>query len=381
MQKTSIAAAAAVLFVCAAQAGPKSEAIRRRLTEQIDKHEIPGAVALVATRDSVVSLDAVGNADNAGTRHMTTDSIFWIASMTKPTTATAVMMMNEQGKLSIEDPVSKYIPELANLKLADGTPGQVTLRHMLTHTSGMGEPTDDEAAGAKTLAELIPAIATKPLFFKPGDQWKYCQSGINTLARVVEIVSGEPYPEFLQKHLLGPLKMKDTTFYLTEAQMPRLVTPVKRDGETLVPASIGLLHGMPPTSHDRYPAANGGLFSTAPDYARFARMILNDGTLDGKRYLSAASVRLMTSVQTGDLKTGFTPGNGWGLGWCIVREPRGVTAMLSPGTFGHGGAYGTQAWIDRPKGVALILMVQRADFKNADDTGARLAFQQAALEK
>ena len=158
MQRTSIAAAAAILFGCAAQAGPKSEAIRQRLTEQIDKHEIPGAVALVATRDSVVSLDAVGSADTAGTRRMTTDTIFWIASMTKPTTATAVMMMNEQGKLSIEDPVSKYIPELANLKLADGMPGQVTLRHMLTHTSGMGEPTDDEAASAKTLAELIPAI-------------------------------------------------------------------------------------------------------------------------------------------------------------------------------------------------------------------------------
>ncbi len=381
MQRSSFAAAVAVLFMCAAQAGLKSEAVRHALSEQIEKHEIPGAVALVETRGGVTSLDAVGSADLAGTRPMTTDSIFWIASMTKPTTATAVMMLNERGKLSIEDPVSKYIPELAGLKLLDGTSGNVTLRHMLTHTSGMGEPTGEELAGAKTLADLIPAFATKPLLFTPGSEWRYCQSGINSLARVVEIVSGESYPEFVQKHLFGPLKMKDTTFYLSEAQMPRLVMPVKRDGETLVETGIGLLHGKPPTSRDRYPAANGGLFSTAPDYARFARMILNEGKLDGKRYLSAASVRLMTSVQTGDLKTGFTPGNGWGLGWCIVREPRGVSAMLSPGTFGHGGAYGTQAWIDPVKGVAMILMVQRADFKNADDTPVRLAFQEAAVGK
>ena len=381
MRCTSFAAVVCTLFLCPAHAGPKSELIRQRLSEQIEKHEIPGAVALVAARDSVVSLDAAGSADPAGSRPMTTDAIFWIASMTKPVTATAVMMMNEQGKLSIEDPVSKYIPGLANLKMADGTPGQVTLRHMLTHTSGMGEPTDDEAIAAKTLADLIPAIATKPLLFKPGSEWKYCQSGINALARVVEIVSGESFQVFLLKHLFGPLKMNDTTFYLSQKQMPRLVTPVKRDGEKLVEASIGLLHGKPPTSRDRYPAANGGLFSTAPDYARFARMILNDGTLDGKRYLSAESVSLMTTVQTGDLKTGFTPGNGWGLGWCIVREPQGVTAMLAPGTFGHGGAYGTQAWIDRQKGVVLIMMVQRADFKNADNTEVRLAFQEAAVGK
>jgi CubicO group peptidase (beta-lactamase class C family) len=136
--------------------------------------------------------------------------------------------------------------------------------------------------------------------------------------------------------------------------------------------------GKTPTSRDRFPAANGGLFSTVNDYARFCRMILAGGELDGTRFLRPESVRLMTTIQTDDLKTGFTPGNGWGLGWCVVREPQGITAMLSPGTFGHGGAYGTQAWIDPHLKRVYILMVQRADFPNSDDSPVRRAFQEAA---
>jgi len=158
------------------------------------------------------------------------------------------------------------------------------------------------------------------------------------------------------------------------------VIPSKREGEQFVPAEIGILYGHPPTWVDHYPASNGGLFSTAPDYTRLAQMLLNGGVLDGRRYLSSESVRLMSTVQTGDLVTGFTPGNGWGLGVCIVRHPQGVTGMLSPGTFGHGGGYGTQVWIDVKKGVALIMMIQRSNFKNGDDSPVRLAFQKAALE-
>lgn len=357
------------------------DSIRERMQEMIRKREIPGVVALVATREGVKSVDVAGSSDPAGHSKMRKDSVFWIASMTKPITATAVMMMQEKGKLSIDDPVGKYLPELANLKTADGQPAKVTLRHLLTHTSGMSEATSEESQKAKTLSDLIPAYAMKPLKFEPGTKWQYCQSGINSLARIVEVVSGESFPDFLKKHLFGPLKMRDTTFYLSDAQMRRYVVPAKREGDALVETSISLLQGKSPTSRDRYPAGNGGLFSTAPDYARFARMILNGGTLDGNRYLSDASVKLMTSVQTGDLKTGFTPGNGWGLGWCVIREPQGVTAKLSPGSFGHGGAYGTQAWIDPVKGVALILMVQRSNFDNSDASDVRRAFQEAALTR
>ena len=310
---------------------------------------------------------------------MRPDTIFWIASMTKPITATAVLMLQDEGKLSVDDPVEKYLPEFKGLKTADGKPARVTIRHLLTHTSGMGEISPDEARGIKNLAGLIPLYVAKPVQFEPGTKWAYCQSGINTAARIVEVVSGVPFDEFVERRLFGPLGMKDTTFYLTEEQLPRLATSYRRtDKGELEAAEVRILYGKTPTSRDRFPAANGGLFSTAPDYARFCQMILNGGELDGRRYLKPESVKLMTAVQTGDLKTGFTAGNGWGLGWCVVREPQGVTAMLSPGTFGHGGAYGTQAWIDPVKKRIYILMVQRANFPNSDASEVRRAFQEAA---
>jgi CubicO group peptidase (beta-lactamase class C family) len=363
-----------------AQTASSLDSIPARMHEVIVANEVPGAVTVVATRDSVLRMDAQGWADPEHKSFMHVDSIFWIASMSKPITATAVLMLMEEGKLSLDDPIAKYVPELAELKTADGKTRRITLRHLLTHTSGMGEATDEEAKAARALSDLVPAFASKPLAFEPGSKWKYCQSGILTLGRIVEIVSGEPFEVFLRTRIFDPLGMKDTTFYLTEAQMPRWVIPAKREGEQLSPAEIGLLYGHPPTWRDHYPASNGGLFSTAPDYTRFAQMLLNGGVLDGRRYLTAESVRMMSTVQTGDLVTGFTPGNGWGLGVCIVREPQGVTEMLSPGTFGHGGAYGTQLWIDTRRGVAFIMMIQRSNFKNADDTPARFAFQKAVLE-
>jgi CubicO group peptidase (beta-lactamase class C family) len=280
----------------------------------------------------------------------------------------------------VNDPVSKYIPELGNLKTPSGQPANLTIKHLMTHTSGMPEATNAEAREARKLADLIPAYLNKPMQFEPGSKWQYCQSGINTLGRIIEVVSGKPYEEFLDANLFKPLGMKDTVFYVRPDQMDRLVTPVKREQDgSLSPTTVSILLDRAPTSTDRYPAANGGLFSTAPDYARFARMILNGGVLDGKRYLKPESVRQMTTVQTEGLKTGFTPGNGWGLTWCVVREPQGVTAMFSPGSHGHGGAYGTQVWIDPAKGVVLLLMVQRSNFGNSDDSPVRLAFQQAAM--
>jgi CubicO group peptidase (beta-lactamase class C family) len=292
------------------------------------------------------------------------------------------MMLQDEGKLSVDDPVAKHIPEFAELKTKDGEPARVTIRHLLTHTSGMGELSPDEARDIIDLAGLIPRYVAKPVQFEPGSRWVYCQSGINTAARVVEVVSGRSFVEFLDRRLFGPLGMKDTTFYLTDEQLPRLATPYRRtDSGELTEAANFILMGKSPTSRDRFPAANGGLFSTAPDYARFCRMVLRGGELDGKRYLSSEAVEQMTSRQSDELKTGFTPGCGWGLGWCVVREPQGVTAMLSPGTFGHGGAYGTQAWIDPQRERIYILMVQRANFPNSDASDVRRAFQEAAAPK
>jgi CubicO group peptidase (beta-lactamase class C family) len=363
-----------------AQTTVSLDSIPARMHDMIVANEVPGVVTVVATRGSVLRINAQGWADPEHKSFMRVDSIFWIASMSKPITAIAVLMLMEEGKLSLDDPIAKYVAELAVLKTADGKTPRITLRHLLTHTSGMGEATDEETKAARTLSDLIPAFASKPLAFEPGSKWQYSQSGILTLGRIIEIVSGFPFEAFLRKRIFDPLGMKDTTFYLSEAQLPRWVIPARREGEQLVPAEIALLYGHPPTWRGHYPASNGGLFSTALDYTRLAQMLLNGGVLDGRHYLTAESVRMMSTVQTGDLVTGFTPGNGWGLGVCIVRQPQGVTAMLSPGTFGHGGGYGTQFWIDTKRGVALIMMIQRSNFKNADESPVKLAFQKAALE-
>jgi CubicO group peptidase (beta-lactamase class C family) len=350
----------------AAWAGDRDGAIAASMQKMIDAGEIPGAVTVVATRSGISHLGVTGHADADKKRPLKKNSIFWIASMTKPITAAAILMLQDEGKLSVDDPVSKYVPELK-------TPG-MTLKHLLTHTSGMGEATADEMKAARTLADLIPAYASKKPYFAPGEQWRYCQSGINTLGRIVEIVSKEPFEVFLEKRFFKPLGMKDSTFFPRAKQLPRVVAPARRTGDKLVSEPVSSL-----TERFRYPAANGGLFSTASDYARFARMLLNGGELDGKRYLSAKAVEQMSSPQTGALKAGFIPGHAWGLSVGVVREPQGQTAMSKPGTFGHGGAFGTQAWIDPQSGVALILMVQRANFKNSDDSPVRLAFQKAAM--
>src|SRR6478609_3539179 len=181
-----------------AQTAVSLDSMPARMHDLIVVNEVPGAVTVVATRDSVLRMNAQGWADPEHKSFMRVDSIFWIASMSKPTTAIAVLMLMEEGKLSLDDPIAKYVPELAGLKTADGKTPRITLRHLLTHTSGMGEATDQEAKAARTLSDLVPAFAAKPLAFEPGSQWKYCQSGILTLGRIVEIVSGVPFEVFLR---------------------------------------------------------------------------------------------------------------------------------------------------------------------------------------
>ena len=358
---------------------PSVAAIRDRLRKYIAAKEIAGAVTLVATPDRIIHLDASGHAALDPAEAMQTDAIFWIASMSKPILAALLLMLQDEGLLSVDDPVEKYLPEFKGLRTADGKPAKVTIRHLLTHTSGMGEITAEQARACKTLASVIPLYVAKPVGFTPGSKWVYCQSGINTGGRIAEVVTGEPLEKLLQKRLFGPLGMKDTTFYLTDKQLPRLAKSYRHTKEGGLEATdIFFLNGKSPTSLERFPAPNGGLFSTASDYARFCQMVLRGGELDGKRYLKPETVKLMTTIQTAALKTGFTPGNGWGLGWCVVREPQGITAMLSPGTFGHGGAYGTQAWIDPKKQRVYILMVQRANFPNSDASEVRRGFQEAA---
>jgi CubicO group peptidase (beta-lactamase class C family) len=357
---------------------PKIDGIDQAMQPFVDRGELSGAVTLVADDKSILHLSAVGERDIKHHLPMRTDTIFWVASMTKPMTSTAIMMLQEEGKLSIDDPVSKYIPEFAGLKTPSGKRANLTLRQLLTHTSGLPEAPDKKMHKARTLAELIPNFLDRPTAFEPGTKWAYCQSGINTLGRIIEIVSGLSYPDFIQQRILDPMGMKDATFYPSREQIGRLaVSYAMKDGK-LRPVKIVLLPG-PVGDRDHYPAANGGLFCTAGEYCRFCQMLLNGGTLDGRQYLRPETIREMTRIQTdGIADVGFIPGSAWGLAIGIVRKPVGMTAMLSPGTFGHGGAYGTQAWIDPVKRRIYILLIQRAGLENSDNSEYRKAFQTAA---
>lgn len=352
----------------------------------IAKNEITGSVTVVVTKEKTLHLESTGFADVATKRPMTPDTLFWIASMTKPITGTAILMLQDEGKLNVADPVAKYLPEFASLKTPSGKPANLTLTQILTHTSGLGEAAGPAARQAKTLADLVPIWLAAPMQYEPGEKWKYTQSGINAAGRIVEVVSGMTFDAFLQKQLFDPLGMTSTTFYLSDEHRSRLVTAYAKDKDT------GALEPVPPRPEfgprGRPPQGNGGLYSTASDYARFCQMLLNGGTFGGRRYLSAAAMKYLTTPQTGSLPTGFfqndTYGNrganyGWGIATCILRTPHdGVGAILSPGSFGHGGAWGTQAWIDPVKGVAYVLMVQRSNFPNSDASDVRRDFQEAA---
>ena len=358
------------------------------MEEMVGKGEVAGAVTVVVTKDKVLHRESTGLADVASQRAMTPETLFWIASMTKPITGTAVLMLRDEGRLKVSDPVAKYLPEFAGLKTPAGKPANLTIAQLMTHTSGLGEAGAEDAKKAHTLADLVPLWLAAPMQYEPGTQWKYTQSGINAAARIVEVVSGVTFDAFCEQRIFRPLGMKDTTFYPTDAQRARLVTAYAKNKET------GALEAVPPRTdfgtRDRPPQGNGGLYSTGPDYARFCQMLLGGGTYRGHRYLSAKAMQFLTTPQTGDLPTGFFQNDtlgqygknyGWGIGTCILRTPHeGVAAMLSPGTSGHGGAWGTQAWIDPVKGVAFVLMVQRSNFASSDASEVRRVFQEAAVK-
>jgi CubicO group peptidase (beta-lactamase class C family) len=365
-----------------------SRAVSKAMEEMIAKKEIAGAVTVVVGKRNDLQVESTGFADVEKKRAMTPDTLFWIASMTKPVTGVALLMLQDEGKLRVSDPVAKYIPEFANLKTPSGKPANLTISQIMTHTSGLGEAPREKAQNARTLADLVPMWLEAPMQFEPDSKWSYCQSGINAGGRIVEVISGMSFDQFLEERLFKPLGMKDTTFYPTDEQRKRLVTAYAKNRET------GALEAVSPRadfgSKDRPPQGNGGLFSTATDYARFCQMLLNGGSLGGKRYLRASAMKFLNTSQTGDLPTGFfqneTYGNrgknyGWGIGTCVLKEPHeGAAEALSPGSFGHGGAWGTQAWIDPVKGRAYVLMVQRSNFPNSDASDVRRVFQNAAVK-
>jgi CubicO group peptidase (beta-lactamase class C family) len=345
----------------------------------VDEGKIAGAVTLVASDDQVIDVSVVGLADIASGRAMTRETIFRVASMTKPITATALMRLVEQGKLQFEDPVAKYIPTFGSPKLKDGSPKlkdgaaarEVTIAEVLTHTAGLASASGLQ--GERTLAEEVEAIGRQPLQFAPGTKWQY-SSGLTVAGRLIEIASGMSYEDYLRKEIFEPLGMRDSGFTLTAEQAKRLATTYKPGGGDGKLAAVEI----PDPTAKRMPNPSGGLYSTADDMAKFYQAVLRD--LHGaKGLLDEGSTRRMLAPQTGDLITGFTPGNAWGLGWCLLRQPQGVTRLLSPGTFGHGGAWGTQGWVDPARGVVLVLMIQRSEFGNSDGSDVRDRFNESVL--
>ncbi len=350
----------------------------------VERGEVAGVVTLVMRGGELVHHEAVGMADLERGREMKPDTVFWIASMTKPMTGAALMTLVDEGKVSLDDPVSKHLPEFRDVKLADGrAPATApTIRHLVTHSSGITEVREFQSVQGATLEQISRAIAAKPLRFEPGTKWSY-GSGLSIAGRVIEVASGVEYGEFMRQRLFTPLGMSDTGFQLTPAQHDRAARPYARNkGTGKLERARSVYFPEEPEGADSKRQANpsGGAYSTATDYGRFLQMLLNGGELRGKRVLSAKAVAQMLSPQLPpEVATGFTPGNTWGVGACIVRQPQGVTAMLSPGSCGHGGAYGTQGWIDPTRRMAMVLMISRTNLPNADASDLRGEFQRLAV--
>ena len=357
------------------QPPPSIESIDQVLNGYVDRGRISGAVTLVARGGKVVHLGSVGLRDIQDEKEMRRWTRFAIASMSKPITATAVMILHEEGKLSVDDPLEKYLPEFKTVKLKNGEAldRPITIRDALTHTSGI----DGGQAFTGSLADHVKEVATRPLAFQPGEKWQY-SPGVSVAGRVVEVVSGQPFEIFLKQRILEPLQMDRTTFQPDQRGRQNLAIiykPGDQAGEL-----VDAINHISTFDQKDGPNPSGGLVSTAQDLFRFYQMILKGGQFRGKRLLSESSVKMMISPQIGALETGFTPGNTWGLGWCIVRQPQGVTEMLSPGTFGHGGAFGTQGWVDPKTRTIYVLLIQRTKMGNSDGSEIRAAFQQAAVD-
>jgi len=372
--------------------------------------KLAGGVTVVARRGQLVSLEAHGFADLEARRPARTDDIFQIQSMTKPVATVVALMLLEEGRFLLSDPVARFLPEFREMKVAvpraDAPDGFVlvpadrpmTIYDLLTHRAGFTglPPTDTPAERLRrkavqslppeaelTLEAYIRNLAASPLEAQPGARFKYGPSTI-VLGRLIEAVSGQPLDAVFRDKVFRPLGMIDSFFVVPEEKRSRVAPAYSWSPAT------GLVKLPPDPLSTRFFSAGGNLFSTAADYLRFCQMLLNGGKLNGHRYLSEKAMTYLMTPQTGTLPTGFFQGGatgnhgtnyGWGIATSILRTPHdGAAAMLSPGTFGHGGAWGTQAWVDPVKGVAYVLMVQRSNFANSDASEVRRAFQDAAAK-
>ena len=405
-----VVAAASVPTGTAEDTGFSAERLQRIhevMKRYIDGGQISGAVTLVARRGRIAHFDAHGLLDLESKKPVPKDAIFRLASTSKPITGVAVMMLVEEGKIRLNDPVASYIPELKGLKVAIPRPspgGQpaaaggrggrggaaavlvdfvtatrdITIRDLLTHTSGLvsGGVASAEAnkvmqtrKPTESLADFIPRLGTVPLDFQPGTEWRYSGlAGFDTLGRIVEIASGQPYDQFLRRRIFDPLGMKDTGFYLPDDRTARLMTLYQRMENRLARAE-----NQSGLSSKTYFSGAGGLMSTAEDYLQFAQMLLNGGTLNGKRLLGPRTVEFMTAPSHSGALFAANPGRGglgFGLSVEVVQDNVRALRLTSNGSFGWDGAYGTHFWIDPKEQLVGIVFIQTAtpglarDFEN-----------------
>jgi CubicO group peptidase (beta-lactamase class C family) len=351
--------------------------IPQRMKFFIDKQTVAGAVTLVAHGNDIVEFDATGMADVEAGHAMRKDTIFQIMSMTKPVTAIGIMMLAEEGKLALRDPVEQYLPEFHGLRVATttgpdaGSMGEpnhaITIRDLLTHTAGIrdypGPPAIPDYAQTMSvpLDEVVRQLAKQPLLFQPGTQWSYSSPGIEILGRIIEVCSGEKYVDFITAHIPGPLGMKDSFFFPPPDKISRIAMVYAQKDGKLVRSPASILGGDPTKYRQGavFPAPGWGLYSTAEDLLRLYQMMLNDGVYQGHRYLSPFSVHLMTEPHTTQIHTvGWMRGSDYGLAWEVVTDPLGELAGHTEGTYGHGGAFGTQGWIDPNNNLISIMLIQ-----------------------
>lgn len=351
-----------------------------RMQQFVDKGTLAGAITLIQRHGEVAEFDAVGYADIETKKPMTKDTIVSIMSMTKPFVGVCIVMLAEDGKLAINDPAEKYLPEY---KGQQGGSRPITIRDLLTHTSGLATQPPKEIADLYsrqdlTLAEAVKIYATTKLDFEPGTKWQYSNMGIDTLGRIIEVQSGMPFEKFLEERLLKPLGMKDSFIFPPEDRYPRiaLVHEVK-DGKLQRAKNLFYLGDSANFRRGaKFSAPSYGMYSTATDLAAFYQMMLNGGTYKGRKLLSRAGVETATSVHTGGIKSGHLPGTGFGLAWEVMKDPLGTLTLMSIGSFGHGGAWGTHGWVDPKKDMVGVFLIQSAG--GGDGAFAKSAFMTMA---
>lgn len=385
--------------------GFSSERLKRldaAMQKVVDDGRVPGMTTLLMRHGKVVEFKTYGEARLGDGQAMPKDEIFRIYSMSKPITGVAMMILFEEGKWRLDDPVTRYIPELKDLKVmkidADGKQTLVpverppTMRELMSHTAGFGyglgdkHPVDimfreQRVLGSNGLQEMVDKVAGIPLMFEPGTQWYYSVA-VDLQGYIVEKLSGQTLGQFMDERIFKPLKMNDTSFQVPADKAARLSPVYVGDPKTGKISEAKTIfdselpdYTKPPTME----SGGGGLLSTTTDYARFAEMIANGGELDGVRILSPASVELMGTnaipdkvlvTSNGTTGSRFNEAVGFGLDFAVVNDPRKAGSLEGKGSMSWGGAAGTWFWVDPTNDVVFVGMIQRLGGTGGDDLGA-----------